>query len=287
MGYSSTGETNRKKFTGYERDNETGLDFAQARYNSSTLGRFTSPDPYGGSMGTGDPQSFNRYAYVGNNPVNATDSTGLSREAPGGNLPGAEGAMGRVQPGNGGLGTDSFVNHAPAYVTVSYLIDEPEAETSAAGAQALGKASLALDNSGSDPATITGVVVEAPQNSENQLVFLDAAGTNGTGPFENTPLTTLNNAPRAQFPYWADGYDKLIIDVLFTGFSQYVDRVILARDDSGKPELHFASLFDKNGAINFLETDPQFITGSFGGEHIADVGETALSKVVDAKVENW
>lgn len=57
MGFSVT-DGNRKKFTGYERDNETGLDFAQARYNSSALGRFTSPDPYSGSMSATDPQSI-------------------------------------------------------------------------------------------------------------------------------------------------------------------------------------------------------------------------------------
>jgi len=77
MGFSNSGENNRKKFTGYERDNETGLDFAEARYNSSSLGRFTSPDPFGGGMSPASPQSFNRYAYVDNNPVNRTDPSGL------------------------------------------------------------------------------------------------------------------------------------------------------------------------------------------------------------------
>jgi RHS repeat-associated protein len=37
--------TQRKKFTGYERDDESGLDFAQARYYTNLQGRFTSPDP--------------------------------------------------------------------------------------------------------------------------------------------------------------------------------------------------------------------------------------------------
>ncbi|MBK9708416.1 MAG: hypothetical protein IPO77_15860 [Acidobacteria bacterium] len=35
----------RQRFDGYERDNETGLDFAQARYYNSMAGRFTSVDP--------------------------------------------------------------------------------------------------------------------------------------------------------------------------------------------------------------------------------------------------
>lgn len=74
MGFSSSGDNNRKKFTGYERDTETGLDFAQARYFSSTQGRFTSPDSLLGSIG--NPQTLNRYAYVGNNPINFSDPTG-------------------------------------------------------------------------------------------------------------------------------------------------------------------------------------------------------------------
>ena len=92
MGFS-VADGNRQKFTGYERDNETGLDFAQARYDSSVLGRFTSPDPFGGSMSAADPQSFNRYAYVGNNPLTHTDPSGLDKitttdGGPGNPLPG-------------------------------------------------------------------------------------------------------------------------------------------------------------------------------------------------------
>jgi RHS repeat-associated protein len=61
-------------FTTYERDAESGNDYAMARYNVSRLGRFSSPDPLSGS--TANPQSLNRYAYVGNDPINATDPTG-------------------------------------------------------------------------------------------------------------------------------------------------------------------------------------------------------------------
>lgn len=77
MGFSNGGDNNRKKFTGYERDNETGLDFAQARYYSNTQGRFTSPDPFAGSATIGNPQTFNRYVYCSHNPVNATDASGM------------------------------------------------------------------------------------------------------------------------------------------------------------------------------------------------------------------
>jgi RHS repeat-associated protein len=67
----------RKKFTGYEKDIETGLNFAQARYQDETQGRFTSPDPVMASASKSNPQTFNRYSYVINNPLNMTDPSGL------------------------------------------------------------------------------------------------------------------------------------------------------------------------------------------------------------------
>jgi RHS repeat-associated protein len=41
-----TGDSVRQHFTGYEADTETGLNFAQARYQSPGKGRFTSVDPH-------------------------------------------------------------------------------------------------------------------------------------------------------------------------------------------------------------------------------------------------
>jgi RHS repeat-associated protein len=71
---SSSGNT--YKFTGYERDSESGLDYASARHYNNTLGRFMSPDPLSGSPG--NPQSWNRYSYVYNNPLNSIDPSGMS-----------------------------------------------------------------------------------------------------------------------------------------------------------------------------------------------------------------
>lgn len=68
----------RQKFTGRERDAETGLDYFVNRYYSSTIGRFTSPDPVSlTSQRTTDPQRLNLYAYARNNPVLLTDPNGL------------------------------------------------------------------------------------------------------------------------------------------------------------------------------------------------------------------
>jgi RHS repeat-associated protein len=69
------------RYTGKERDAESGLDNFGARYYASPMGRFLSPDwadnpsnvPYGVFS---NPQSLNLYAYVSNNPLKSTDSDG-------------------------------------------------------------------------------------------------------------------------------------------------------------------------------------------------------------------
>lgn len=67
----------RKRFGTYERDAELlDLDFAQARYYNFRHGRYYSADPLMASADIVNPQSFNRYVYVGNNPVNISDPTG-------------------------------------------------------------------------------------------------------------------------------------------------------------------------------------------------------------------
>ncbi|MCV4732750.1 hypothetical protein OFB80_33195, partial [Escherichia coli] len=60
----------RQGFTGYERDVEIDLDFAQARYYSPKHGRFTSPDEVFADQYEENPQSWNLYSYVRNNPLN-------------------------------------------------------------------------------------------------------------------------------------------------------------------------------------------------------------------------
>jgi RHS repeat-associated protein len=60
----------RYRYTGKERDDETGLYYHGARYYAAWLGRWTSCDP------AGSADSFNRYQYVDNNPIGATDPTG-------------------------------------------------------------------------------------------------------------------------------------------------------------------------------------------------------------------
>ena len=72
-----TPQRENKLFTGKERDPETGLDYFGARYYDSQVGRFTTIDPvYIWSENLVDPQRWNRYAYVRNNPLKYTDPDG-------------------------------------------------------------------------------------------------------------------------------------------------------------------------------------------------------------------
>jgi RHS repeat-associated protein len=119
------------KFTGKERDAETGLDYFGARYFASPQGRWTSPDwsaapapvPY---ASLGDPQTLNLYGYVRNNPLCKADADGhqnpeaiiesppvqalIEKAAP--YVSGALGALGGLAVAM----TDAFQKAAPAVV---------------------------------------------------------------------------------------------------------------------------------------------------------------------------
>ena len=66
--------TNRLKYTGREEDPDTGIYYYRARYYDPSLGRFISEDPLGFEAGV------NFYAYVNNNPINASDPSGLATQ---------------------------------------------------------------------------------------------------------------------------------------------------------------------------------------------------------------
>ncbi|MCC6262136.1 MAG: hypothetical protein IT169_01050 [Bryobacterales bacterium] len=79
MGYVANAALTQR-FTGKERDAETGLDFFLARYMSSVQGRFTSPDKPFADQTPFDPQSWNLYSYTRNNPLKYIDRTGEAIE---------------------------------------------------------------------------------------------------------------------------------------------------------------------------------------------------------------
>jgi RHS repeat-associated protein len=73
----SSGNFEPLKFTGKERDSESGLDNFGARNSASTLGRFMTPDPKITSLRhLLNPQKWNKYPYVLNNPLSLVDPNG-------------------------------------------------------------------------------------------------------------------------------------------------------------------------------------------------------------------
>jgi RHS repeat-associated protein len=75
--FAESGQEEKHHFTSYERDSESGLDYALNRIYGASVGRFLSSDPYRGSGRAGRPQTWNRYGYATNDSTNWTDPTGL------------------------------------------------------------------------------------------------------------------------------------------------------------------------------------------------------------------
>jgi RHS repeat-associated protein len=75
--YAELGTENRT-YTGPQEDTTAGIEDFLFRQYSPSQGRWVSPDPAGlAAVDITNPQTWNRYAYVGNNPLNATDPLGL------------------------------------------------------------------------------------------------------------------------------------------------------------------------------------------------------------------
>jgi len=134
VGYEPPASNVKQRFDAYERDNETGLDFAQARYYSSIQGRFTSADEPFADQFEGDPQSWNLYAFVRNNPCSNTDPTGRNScyYRPDGSKIGCDGQTNIQIVTEGGKGTITYTpKNGPKEV---YDLDKVKAETYASTA---------------------------------------------------------------------------------------------------------------------------------------------------------
>ncbi|HKV91253.1 MAG TPA: RHS repeat-associated core domain-containing protein [Candidatus Angelobacter sp.] len=77
-----TGAHDKWDYTTYENDSESGLNYAVARFHNPRVARFMSLDP--GPADKHHPQTWNRYAYVTNNPLSFVDPSGMEEEDEGG-----------------------------------------------------------------------------------------------------------------------------------------------------------------------------------------------------------
>jgi RHS repeat-associated protein len=76
LNYLSGPDGVRQKFTGYQKDEETALDFAEARMYDNRYGTFSAIDPDARSASPTNPQTWNRYIYAGQNPISRVDPHG-------------------------------------------------------------------------------------------------------------------------------------------------------------------------------------------------------------------
>ena len=211
--YSTSGIDNvRQRFTGYEKDIETGnvdtaLDYAQARMYQNRHGRFTAPDPLLFSASLANPQTFNRYVYVGNNPMNLTDPSGLDwcvnnksgvgtfREGKGTCQSGESDATGKEVPITGGsIKTDN--GYVAGVGDVVRLNADGTATHIGATQQRADQEGVQVQDS-SDPVEATPMAIGTKISSQTLLPLPCPSGMTcgSSSPAPAPRLDTSNNAP--------------------------------------------------------------------------------------------
>jgi RHS repeat-associated protein len=185
-------DSERSKFDGYEEDVATGLKYAEQRYYSSTLGRFMSPDPYEKSAHLGRPESWNRYAFVSNDPINKTDPHGLNEDD--GKSDGWDYQTGRGAGGSGQGYYGNNSNSSPQNLETAFsgLFASPGETT----VEKLTAAQWATDNATPEETGNDGVISLAPLEIGND--FLTGSSTvplyNSIGEIIGDETTSFNLA---------------------------------------------------------------------------------------------
>jgi RHS repeat-associated protein len=78
--FGETGTQEKHHLTSYERDAGSSIDYALNRWSAPGIGRFLQADRYRPSQHRVTPQSWNRYAYAENEPIDRTDRAGRDWE---------------------------------------------------------------------------------------------------------------------------------------------------------------------------------------------------------------
>jgi RHS repeat-associated protein len=131
---TSGADTDANHYAQLDQDVESGTAHAQFRQYSEAQGRWLSPDPYSGSYNMSNPQSFNRYVYVGNNPLAAVDPTGEYLVDCSWDICGYSATVdGAPETVSTGLGSNmlaacpnnvcSYLNSSGQYITYQYMVE--------------------------------------------------------------------------------------------------------------------------------------------------------------------
>ncbi|MCZ2391516.1 MAG: RHS repeat-associated core domain-containing protein [Acidobacteria bacterium] len=242
LGYAS--DTVRKQFTGYERDNETELDFAQARMFGYSLGRFTSPDNFLNSTRPGNPATWNLYSFVLNNPLRYVDPSGeLEKDANGNVIFHKTGTGQFVEKGElrDGSGKVVKIGGKTVYTKVTYSYDTGYVKandgTKIEASKATSSVKVELVNKDGSPMTFDKNDVAANQQLAGWQNAVDNMGYDATSDCHGVSFAEgqvwINNDQVPKI-LKGDGYRQIDLDSeqLFAG-----DIFIFSKDGSIDPEM--------------------------------------------------
>ena len=192
-----------RKFTGKERDVETGLDYFGARYYGSKIGRFTTTDPvYTWQENLVDPQRWNRYAYARNNPLRYTDPDGRAI-----NL--VAGGIGAGIGGVAGFVGSAWAQHAQG----GAFVWQDAWAAAAGGAVSGGLAGLTLGGSLAAQGGIGAVVaIGAGTNAVGGAVTRSLDSSEGTRPGDFKEVAIDLGVGCSRGRYWGEG-DRCLVRI--------------------------------------------------------------------------
>jgi len=178
-----SGTNNHFKFTGKERDAESGLDNFGERYFGSSLGRFMRPDPSnvsGDIVDSENPQAWNMYSYVLNNPLNGVDPDGLDYYLLGGDRCGQDiecDKQGYVLDNNGNRAvvTDQQINGSNGLAKI-----DANGNLQINTAQGTFQGEFFDPNIGANGAAIIPQAIVTPSFEEQKFMALSDAGAMAT-----------------------------------------------------------------------------------------------------------
>ncbi len=207
--YSSS-SGNNYKFTGKERDTESGLDDFAARFYTSNFGRFLSADD-SKYIHPADPQTLNLYTYVANNPLNSVDPTGHDpSRCMVCHMPHLDGGGGPTSMGSGGsVETEMDVSFLGALSGNDMSGATSSSSASVASAQEQNNAALAMARNNQDAETEESPSGEqkTPAQVQNENADVSAAKTYLSGSKEMSEVIKAFESGNFHIKIIHDGKD--------------------------------------------------------------------------------